>query len=126
MLAAAAGCYWLRYADLARTHVELLERLALDARDAMAAGHRLSNSDIETMQYPLERADQFARISDRQDPPASLVAMRETIEAYRQMVELLDRLRVAEASDEDRARVDELAKKVSASARRTVAALEEE
>ena len=126
MLATVGGCYWLRYGEIARTHAELLERLAIDARDAVAAGHRLSNSDIETLRYPLERAEDFVRISDDDPPPESLVALRETAASYREFVDLLDRLRVNEVAEPDKARVDALARRISDAAGRTRAALQNE
>jgi hypothetical protein len=123
----AGGCYWLRYGEIARTHADLLDRLAADARDAVAMGHPLSNADIERMRYPLDRAEQFARISDGGDPPrASLVALRTEIRHYRELVETLDRVRVSDPSAGDRARVDDLAAKVRAAAAQARGALEDE
>ena len=95
LLAASSldGCYWLRYRDLAITHADLLERMALDARDGLQAGHMPAN--IGTLRYPLERARGFSDIASRRFSGRPwLESFGAMLEAYDELVDELDRLRV--------------------------------
>jgi hypothetical protein len=113
-----SGCYWLRYHDLLRTHVDLMEQIAEDAGAGLAAGHGvLQPADIERLRYPLERARSFAAISARRfggegSAPASLAEFESFIEAYAALVSDLDRLRVAEVSEVDLRRIREQVERV--------------
>ncbi len=91
-----AGCYWLRYHDLVDTHAGLMEQLAADSADQVAAANRpLRPDDIERMRYPLERARQFAKIARRRFAGRpSLDRFDELVVAYAQLVESLDRVRL--------------------------------
>jgi len=123
-LASAAGCYWLRYHDLLRTHVDLIEQLSVDAGASLAAGHGvLQPADIERLRYPLERAREFATISARRfggegspDRPQSLVAFEELLGTYGDLVGDLDRLRVADVKESDQQAVEAAIERIHAEA----------
>lgn len=55
-----AGCYYLRYESLVRTHVDLMVSLAEKRRDLYVAGEPPRAS--AEYRYPLERGRDFARI----------------------------------------------------------------
>jgi hypothetical protein len=92
---AVPGCAWLRWRSLALTHVDLMERLALDAAESLAApGRGLEPGDIERLRYPLLRAREFAESSHGRfgDPPW-LVAFDRLLSAYGREVDYLDKAR---------------------------------
>lgn len=55
-----AGCYYLRYGSLVRTHVDLMVALAEKRRDLHVA--KTPPRHLAEFRYPLERARDFARI----------------------------------------------------------------
>ena len=118
VLTISHACYWLRYHDLLDTHVELMERLALDAGDALlAADAHLRNADIERLRYPLERARQFAAVSQRHySERPSLARFESFITAYATLVEDLDRLRAFALGRAQRRRARSLVEEVTARA----------
>jgi len=93
--AAVEGCAWLRWRSLALTHVDLMERLALDGAESLAApGRGLEPGDIERLRYPLERAREFSGSSHgRFDDAAWLVKFDRLLGAYTELVDYLDRAR---------------------------------
>lgn len=117
---AMTGCYWLRYGALMETHVELLETMARDGRDAVVV--RVAPpvaADITRLSYPLERAREFAEISERfHAERTSLARFRDLLERYGELVTLLDSLRgPAVRLDEERlAEVGRVAAAVEAAA----------
>jgi hypothetical protein len=82
-----AGCYWLRYDALARTHVEVLSVMLgkledLTRRDGMAP------PAMAEYRYPLVRARDFIRIVEgRFAGRASLAALRALCDAYEAALE---------------------------------------
>jgi hypothetical protein len=54
------GCYYVRYASLVRTHVDLMIALAAKRHDLHVA--EAPPSHLAEFRYPLERARDFARI----------------------------------------------------------------
>lgn len=118
LLTVASGCYWLRYHDLLETHLGLMQGLANDAAEAIAAGDGLLQaSDIERLRYPLDRARQFVAVSRRRSSQrASLERFESFVAAYAELVDELDRARVAPptpqvlaVTDRQVARIDVLA-----------------
>jgi hypothetical protein len=81
------GCYWYRYADLMRTHTEVLgemaDKLCTQPRDAVSGG-----SGSTEYRYPLERAQDFARVAAKRCPGRrSLVAFRRLLGLYAELLE---------------------------------------
>jgi hypothetical protein len=98
-----AGCYWLRYYDLATTHVELMEGMATDTADALEAGlYEPRASEIERLRYPLMRARQFAQVSagwGRTEHSAR--KFLRFLDSYEEFVESVDRSRIDGVSPEE-------------------------
>ncbi len=115
---ASPGCYWLRYEEIAATHVDLMERLAIDQRDLMAeAGEPADASDLKRLRYPLARALRFLDIVGGRRPDSVVLARLETVtEAYERFVEHLEAMGTREPGPEDIARVNELVEAVSVAA----------
>jgi len=96
VLPLAAGCYWLRYHDLARTHAELIEDLSAAALASVEASERpLAPGEIERLRYPLARAREFTDIARKRyaDRP-SLLALDALVARYADLVAALERARV--------------------------------
>jgi len=74
VLVATIGCYWWRYGDLMRTHCGLLRDMA-EKLCATAARTRLSGADLTEYEYPLARAQDFARIAAKRCPARRSLAM---------------------------------------------------
>jgi hypothetical protein len=120
----AAGCYWLRYYDLMKTHVDLMARLAADASAELAAApDALQPADIERMRYPLQRARQFAAVVRQRYPDrVSLARFDALIDAYAELVTELDRARALDLGRDGRparrrrpeARAEEATKRLAA------------
>ncbi len=116
---AVAGCHWTGYAKRAATHAELLERLAVDARDAaVLLGRAPTGSDLTRLHYPLERAERFVEISRRRvSGKPSLARFEALVAAYRGLLEHLEGLHVPgggelpHASREETARLTALVEK---------------
>jgi hypothetical protein len=89
MLAAALGavaCYWYRYADLMQTHLEVLAAMA--DKFCTGAGVRSRMASVpEEYRYPLERAQDFARVAAKRCPERrSLAAFRRVLPVYAEVV----------------------------------------
>jgi hypothetical protein len=124
--AGVSGCHWLRWRAIARMHADLIERLALDGADALAApGKGLEPSDIERLRYPLERARAFAGSAHRRlDGAAWLTAFDQLIAADGELVAHLDRARVRHVGAREAARAHALARRVAVAAAAVRAALD--
>ena len=85
------------------THVEVLVSIARKGVDLLAGG-RLTAESMPELTYPLERAQAFARgvTPSSGAEPASLVAFRELLARYRDLVDTLDRIRRDQTGDEAR------------------------
>jgi len=96
VLALCAGCYWLRYYDLARTHAELIDDLSVAALASVEATERpLEPGEIERLRYPLARAREFTDIArKRYAERPSLAALDALVSRYADLVAALDRARV--------------------------------
>ena len=95
-LALVASCYWLRYYDLARTHAELIDDLAVAALASVeASDHPLAPGEIERLRYPLARAQEFTDIArKRYAERPSLGALDALVARYADLVAALERARV--------------------------------
>ena len=93
---ALSGCYWLRYADLTRTHTELIEDLSSATLASLEASSRpLEPGEIERLRYPLARAKEFAEISrKRYAERASLLALDALIARYAEFIAAVERARI--------------------------------
>ena len=81
------SCYWSRYDDLMETHLELLQMYAAKLVAVAASGRPLPPQDWAEFVYPLDRAEDFARIAARRYPDRdSLARFREVLERYGDMV----------------------------------------
>jgi hypothetical protein len=81
------GCYWYRYADLMRTHMEVLaemaDKLCTQPRGGVAVG-----SGAAEYRYPLERAQDFARVAAKRCPERrSLADFRRLLGLYGDILE---------------------------------------
>jgi hypothetical protein len=95
-LALVSACYWLRYYDLARTHAELIDDLAVAALASIEASDRpMEPGEIERLRYPLARAREFTDIARKRyaDRP-SLGALDALVARYADLVAALERARV--------------------------------
>jgi len=128
VMTAAPACHWLRYHDLARTHVDLMERIANDAGAAIAeSDYRLRPADLQTMAYPLERAAGFLdETAGRREDTASWQRLGEFIAAYQELYEYLDRVRTTPDEGKRARKVDALIRAVNERAAAVRAALDEE
>jgi hypothetical protein len=82
ILAVAIGCYWWRYADLMRTHCQLLSDMA-EKLCATAVRTPLSGPALAEYEYPLARARDFARIAGKRCPTRrSLAAFTRALRLY--------------------------------------------
>jgi hypothetical protein len=83
--AGGAGCYWVRYADLMRTHLDVLTATAGKLCARRAAGQPAPPP--AEIAYPLERARDFARVAAKRCPEKrSLAAFHEVLRAYAALV----------------------------------------
>jgi hypothetical protein len=116
--ATAGGCAWLRWRSLGHTHVDLMERLAVDAAEHLAAPDRgLQPGDIERLRYPLQRARDFRDSSQRRFGGAPwIVRFDELLGAYAELVSYLDRARTAQVGRAETERARALADRVVAAA----------
>jgi hypothetical protein len=86
ILATAAGCYWWRYADVMRTHCQLLGDMA-EKLCATAVHPPLSGPALAEYEYPLARARDFARIAAKRCPTRrSLAGFRRALRLYEVIV----------------------------------------
>lgn len=125
---ATSSCHWLRYHDLARTHVDLMERIANDVGAALGVGeYRLKPGDLQTMAYPLERARAFLEESrSSREQSESHERLEEFVQAYQELYEYLDRVRTIADDGRRIKKVDALIAIVNEKAAVTRAALDEE
>src|SRR3954452_9561884 len=95
VLVGAAGCYFLKYEKLARTHVTILVAMTAKIEDVTARDGTPPASLVE-YRYPLERAEDFVRIAARRfDDRSSLHALRELCAAYGRLLDAADRARAS-------------------------------
>ena len=96
LAAVVAGCYWLRYHDLAETHCELLEDLSVATlAEVQASPPRVEPGDVERLRYPLARAREFIVIAEkRYAGRESLVELTALVGVYAQLIEKVERMRV--------------------------------
>ena len=90
-----SGCYWIKYTKLMRTHVELL----LDMTDKMGSfledGRAITPRMMNEFLYPLERARDFARITERfHEGRTSLQEFERLLDVYADLLEETERLRI--------------------------------
>jgi hypothetical protein len=87
-LVLVAGCYWYRYGDVMRTHLELLDSMVrkLCSNPARAPGLRPSGPTLSEYEYPLARARDFARVAEKRCPE------RHSLRAFRRVLSLYDRV----------------------------------
>lgn len=92
----AAGCYWLRYHDLAETHCELIEDLSTATlAQVQASPPRIEPGDVERLRYPLVRVREFITIAEqRYAGRESLVELTALVGVYAELIEKLERARV--------------------------------
>ncbi|MGH7859183.1 MAG: hypothetical protein ACREQY_17790, partial [Candidatus Binatia bacterium] len=62
LVAGLVGCYWYRYPDLVRTHVEVLTDYARKLDELLRSGGELRPEQLTEARYPYGRARDFARI----------------------------------------------------------------
>jgi hypothetical protein len=126
VLIASAGCYWSRYDQLARTHVDLL--LAMAAKiDDVVRREGAAPATLAEYRYPLERARDFARIAGRRfEGRTSLVALRDLCDAYERLLLVVERMRgAADPAGESAALTTSLAT-LRTDAAEVIAALDQE
>jgi hypothetical protein len=81
------GCYWSRYADVMRTHLEVLDQYATKLADLAEVGRSVSAQDWGEFSYPLARARDFARIARRRyAEKLSLRRFEEALDRYGDLV----------------------------------------
>jgi hypothetical protein len=121
-----AGCYWLRYDALARTHVELLRGMAQKLADVTGIDGT-PPAALAEYRYPLERARDFARIvAGRADGRESFRAFGELCDAYDRMLGAAEALRVDPVAPGRRDTLREAVERVHALGVGTLAALDRE
>jgi cell fate (sporulation/competence/biofilm development) regulator YlbF (YheA/YmcA/DUF963 family) len=124
----ASSCHWLRYHDLARTHVDLLEQIADDVGAALdVVDYRMKPGDLQTMAYPLERAMAFVEESRRARAQLqSHQRLAAFVEAYKALYEYLDRVRSVRQEEGGTRTVNALIAVVNEHAAAVRAAIDEE
>ena len=121
------GCYWLRYGDLARTHVSLLLSMADKMSDLLESGRRVAPEAMAEFTYPLARARDFARIAaKRYRGRRSLRAFSRLLGSYEALVQEMDRLRLSPVTPADLSRFRRLAGDLRLKAAAVTRALEDE
>ncbi len=120
-----SGCYWLRYADLARTHTELIEDLSSATYASLEASARPpAPGEIERLRYPLARAREFAEIARKRFPDrASLAALDVLVARYAEFIAAVERARI---ESPDLARLGAMVSEIHARAAEVRGALERE
>src|SRR5262245_18636667 len=58
-LLALAGCYWLKYGKLMRTHIDLLLSMSKKMSDVLEDQRTITPNMMDEFSYPLERARDF-------------------------------------------------------------------
>lgn len=88
-----AGCPWHGYAEVMRVHLDVLGGMADKAAGNAATGRRPASNDVTELQYPLQRARQFAyqyRADERRESYRLFVA---ALDRYQALVEAIDAAR---------------------------------
>jgi hypothetical protein len=92
------GCYWQRYDELVRTHVELLVAMAGKMEWVLASQDATKRMSMNEYRYPLDRARDFARIvRERYGNTESFRRFETFLDRYETLLTHADRLRVARA-----------------------------
>jgi hypothetical protein len=95
------GCYWQRYPELTRTHVELLLQYARRLDDVLRDRGELRSRDLTELRYPYDRARDFARIvRSRMQDRSSFRSFERFLDRYRELLEAIDRDRAESRHDE--------------------------
>ena len=90
-----SGCYWLKYTKLMRTHVELLLAMTDKMGSFLEDGRAITPRMMNEFMYPLERAQDFARIVKRfYAGRTSLQRFENLLAVYADLVQETERLRV--------------------------------
>jgi hypothetical protein len=80
------GCYWYRYGDLMRTHMDVLAGSAGKLCSLATGGGVVRGGEVEYA-YPLQRARDFARVAAKRCPDrASLARFRQVMALYGEIV----------------------------------------
>jgi len=80
------GCYWYRYGDLMRTHMEVLAGMARKLCSLPAGDAAQRRGEVEYA-YPLQRGLDFARVAAKRCPDrASLARFRQVMALYGEIV----------------------------------------
>lgn len=83
-----AGCYWSRYPELMETHLVLLDQFSAKLEDVARQDGGVPMENWKEFVYPLERAQEFARIAGQRFPDrGSLRAFQGTLVAYGALVD---------------------------------------
>ena len=127
VLLLASGCYFRKYEKLARTHVGVIVAMTDKIVDLTVRDGTPPESLAE-YRYPLERAEDFARIAGRRfEGRASLRAFRELCETYARLLTAAARARGSgDAADAAPATLRGAAVEVRAAATRVEQALDRE
>jgi len=82
------GCYWSRYPELMETHLVLLDEFSAKLDHVARSEGRVPIESLPEFVYPLERAQDFARIAAQRYPDrASLRQFREALDRYGVLVD---------------------------------------
>ena len=88
-----SGCYWSQYPEVMEMHLELLEQYASKVEAVARSKAEVPPSDWGEFAYPLERAEDFARIAAQRYPTrASLRDFRGVLKRYSAIVDNLGAL----------------------------------
>lgn len=82
----AAGCFSRRYPRVMERHLEVLTLYAAKLATLAEDGQTVAAQDWGEFTYPLERAQQFARVAEQHVPDrASLASFRLVLERYAEL-----------------------------------------
>ncbi|MDG2307418.1 MAG: hypothetical protein P8R42_22755 [Candidatus Binatia bacterium] len=88
VLLVLAGCYWSRYPELMETHLVLLDEFSGKLVYLAKNDGGVPMADWNEFVYPLERAQDFARIAAQRFPDrTSLAEFRVALERYAVLVD---------------------------------------
>lgn len=88
VLLVLAGCYWSRYPELMETHLVLLDEFSAKLVYLAKNDGGVPMADWNEFVYPLERAQDFARIAAQRFPDrTSLAEFRVALERYAVLVD---------------------------------------
>ncbi|MGH7819362.1 MAG: hypothetical protein ACREQ9_06295 [Candidatus Binatia bacterium] len=101
-MAGLVGCYWHRYPDLARTHVEVLTDYSRKLDELVRSGAELRPENLTELRYPYERARDFARIvRDRFSSTESFARFEAFLDRYAELLAAAERVRSGGAAADD-------------------------